>query len=205
MLAALSLLVIGGTDDTRTATLLSDEPLARLSMDVRREMPSVLGGSVDALRASWWVAGVMQPDSVEAVAGVSGGLLEVARERNGSIYDAPGAAVLRGVEAIICSWACFRQGFQDFDGNPEWEDRFVDVLLCEGDYWVGYSGPPVSRYISRAQFDPGSWATATAATELSDPDNPYHVGANMAWWSGAISHPGDSSGWPGCWRRGAGL
>ena len=196
MLAALSLLVIGGTDGFRSTVDIHVRSSngSRDRVPVMADMVSAVEG-LDALR---WVSSTAVGRRVEAVAGASGTEHELAQWQD-DLY------LRTDIQAIICSWACFRQGYRDFNGNPEWEERFIDVLLCEGDYWVGYSGPPVSRYISRAQFDPGSWATATAATELSDPDNPYHVGANMAWWSGAISHPGDSSGWPGCWRRGAGL
>jgi hypothetical protein len=101
------------------------------------------------------------------------------------------------------AWESFRQGYGDRGGVAAWEDHFVDdVLPCEAGRWTGYYGPPVSRYISRAQFHPGSWATTTSATGLSDPDNPYHVGANVAWWSRNISHPGSLGGWAECWKRG---
>jgi hypothetical protein len=57
-------------------------------------------------------------------------------------------------------------------------------------------------YISRYQFTPGSWSTASRATGYSDPNDPYSVGRNVAWWIDAISDPGSTAGWPNCWHQG---
>ena len=110
----------------------------------------------------------------------------------------------QAVEAIICAdpWACFRQGYRDFDGNPEWEDRFVDVIdTCESrdNEW----DDTYPLYISRAQFHPDSWERVVDATGLSNSASPYHVGGNIAWWSNTID-PSGSAGWgglngEGCW------
>ncbi|KKK80217.1 hypothetical protein LCGC14_2825680, partial [marine sediment metagenome] len=73
-----------------------------------------------------------------------------------------------GAPAIICAdpWDCFRQGYRDFGGNPEWEDRFVDVIeSCESE---GHSwADTYPLYISRAQFHPESWRRAVGATQLT--------------------------------------
>jgi hypothetical protein len=100
--------------------------------------------------------------------------------------------------------ALFAQGYLDHGGDPALLDHLlVNVLPCEGgptfrnDYGNGY--------ISRAQFHPGSWATAARYTGLSDGANPYHVGANVAVWIrliGGGSAAGTTSGWPVCWWRG---
>lgn len=97
-------------------------------------------------------------------------------------------------------WAAFVRGYRDYGGNPEWEDHFTYVVLpCESSYWGGWYP---NGYISRAQFDPGSWATASRATGRGNPKDPYDIGANVAWWSNAIEHPGGSGGWPTCWLVG---
>lgn len=98
----------------------------------------------------------------------------------------------------------FRQGYRDFGGNPAWEEHFVtDVILgCENSTYGWVWHPEASHYITVAQFHPASWATAARATELDDPNDPYHVGAAVAWWSNAIEHPGGTGGWPTCWWEG---
>ena len=94
----------------------------------------------------------------------------------------------------------FADGFRAWGGREEWLEHFVnDVLPCESSEWGGWYD---NGYVSRGQFDPGSWATAVGNTGLSDPTNPYAVGAAIAWWSNAIEHPGSTGGWPTCWWRG---
>lgn len=154
----------------------------------------------DAAATSW--AGRVAPRSrwsgagVAAVEGATGGLEGEARASRRE------ASADRGtVDAIICApWDCFRQGYQDFGGNPEWEDRFVDVIdTCESRNHKWDDTYPL--YASRAQFHPDSWRRVVDATGLSDPASPYHVGGNVAWWSNAID-PGGTGGWPVCWWRG---
>jgi hypothetical protein len=101
--------------------------------------------------------------------------------------------------------AAFRAGYRDYGGNPAWEEHLVtDVILeCEnrgrGWFWDWTLG---DFYWSVAQFHPDSWARAAALSGLGDPTNPYHVGANVAWWSNAIEHPGGTGGWATCWWQG---
>ena len=97
-------------------------------------------------------------------------------------------------------WAAFADGYRAWGGREEWLEHFVnDVLPCESSEWGGWYD---NGYVSRAQFAPGSWATAVGHTGLSDPTDPYAVGAAVAWWSAAIEHPGSTSGWATCWWRG---
>ncbi len=108
------------------------------------------------------------------------------------------AQVELGPVARAEDWRLFRQGYRDFGGNPEWEDRFVDVIdTCESEGHGWADTYPL--YISRAQFHPGSWATAVGVTKLTDPSDPYHVGAAVAAWSELISHPGGTGGWAAFW------
>lgn len=98
----------------------------------------------------------------------------------------------------------FAAGYLDHGGDPSLLAHLLaNVLPCEGgptfrnDYGNGY--------ISRAQFHPGSWATAVRHTGLNDGANPYHVGANVATWIrliGGAGPAGTTSGWPVCWHRG---
>jgi len=110
-----------------------------------------------------------------------------------------------GREAPEDADAAFLQGYRDFGGRPEWERHFVDDVIpnCEnygrpdsGWYWDWSMG---DVHLSAAQFHPNSWGRAAQLTGLSDPTNLYHVGANVAAWSNAISHPGGTGGWPYCW------
>ena len=95
--------------------------------------------------------------------------------------------------------AAFSAGYLDHGGNPAWLAHFLyDVAPCEGGpaWGIGDYG---NGYVSRLQFHPQSWATAVAHTGLSNPVDPYHVGANVAWWSNASDSPEGTGGWPHCW------
>ena len=106
---------------------------------------------------------------------------------------------VRGM-ATEADWLRFLSGYRDWGGREEWLRHFVeDVLPCESGEWGAWYA---NGYVSRAQFDPGSWATAIQHTGLDDPADPYHVGAAVAWWGNNIAHPGGSGGWPTCWWRG---
>ena len=112
----------------------------------------------------------------------------------------------RSVPAVANTEAArFSRGYLDYGGRADWLAHFVNDVIpgCEnkGYGWVWH--PEASAYVSVAQFDSGSWATASANTGLSDPWDLYHVGANVAQWSNAINHPGSSGGWPHCWWVGA--
>ncbi len=107
--------------------------------------------------------------------------------------------VRQGAErgSLTEAWQRFSDGYAAYQGEPAWLAHFVNVVLpCESSEWGGWYS---NGYVSRAQFSPGSWATAVQHTALADPTDPYHVGANVAYWSGAIDHPGSSAGWPTCW------
>ena len=105
--------------------------------------------------------------------------------------------------AVVDGDAAFIAGYLDHGGNPAWQAHFLyDVAPCEGGPTWGIADYG-NGYISRLQFHPGSWATAATHTGLWDGADPYHVGANVAWWSGAIDHPGTTSGWPYCWWVGS--
>ena len=103
--------------------------------------------------------------------------------------------------AIVLGDGAFLQGYRDFGGNAAWEAHFLnDVLPCESGHWG--QDWYANGYRSRAQFHPGSWATASAITGQIDGSDPYAVGANVAVWSNLIAHPGSTAGWPTCWWRG---
>ena len=94
-------------------------------------------------------------------------------------------------------WQQFREGYLAEGGTPAWLEHFVNVVLpCESSYWGAYYD---NGYVSRAQFDRGSWARSVEHTSLADPTDPFHVGVNVAYWSGVIDHPGTRNGWPTCW------
>lgn len=89
----------------------------------------------------------------------------------------------------------FIRGYRDLGGNPAWETRFTQqVIPCESG-WEWQRGD--SFHVSVAQFSPASWATASKATGLADPESLYHVGANVAWWSSEVG-PEPPGGWS-CW------
>ncbi len=158
-------------------------------------MRTLWNGELDDAAPSWWTAYRPSPGRVEA--GLAREIYASPRNISSVPQLLPSAS--GSVEAIICpdEWACFRQGYQDFGGRPEWEDRFVDVVIpCESEWQVD----PAGRYLGLAQFAPDSWATAGVATGLTDYRNPYHQGANVAWWSNATD-PGGSGGWAECWKR----
>lgn len=103
-------------------------------------------------------------------------------------------------------WGRFERGYLESGGRPEWLTHFVkDVLPCEGGAWAGYYGQ--NGYWTRAQFSLDTWETIVGMFSVIDQrrvaDDPYFVGQAVAWWSSVISYPGDSSGWPTCWWRGA--
>ena len=88
--------------------------------------------------------------------------------------------------------ASFLAGYRDHGGNPALERHFVDsVIPCESG-WEWERGD--SFHLSVAQFHPKSWATAAEATGLADPENLYHVGAAVAWWSNEVG-PEAPAGW----------
>jgi hypothetical protein len=96
----------------------------------------------------------------------------------------------------------FAAGYRDAGGPPQLLDHFVaNVLPCEGgaswDYPVGHA----SGYVSRAQFHPGSWATARRHVDV-DPTDPYEVGYAVGRWLQLIDEPGGTGGWPVCYWRG---
>lgn len=97
----------------------------------------------------------------------------------------------------------FMAGYLEFDGPARWADRFAhNVLSCEANDWgTWYS----NGFVTRAQFTHRSWSIASSRTGLTDPANPYHVGAAVAVWTNLIlaegSHPGSDAGWPVCFWR----
>ena len=93
----------------------------------------------------------------------------------------------------------FVAGFLDYGGDAGVVDHAYRVVTeCEGSRWAGYYGTP---YWSRAQFSSDTWAKVTRATGLTNPDDPYATGANMATWIAMIGSnaAGTRSGWPNCW------
>lgn len=96
---------------------------------------------------------------------------------------------------IICTydWDCFFQGYRDAGG--QYPERLIDAMVqCESSWQLD----PGGYHLGLAQFAPGTWATVSAITGLTLPDNPYHQGYNVAVWSSMIS-PGTTAGWPYCW------
>jgi len=91
----------------------------------------------------------------------------------------------------------FARGYTDAGGPPAYLDHFINDVIGDCEYgWEPYY--PKNEYLSRAQFNAGSWATAGGG----DPADDYTVGRNVAHWVGLISEPGGSGGWPVCWWRG---
>ena len=160
-------------------------------MDVRREMQRVFGRPVDA--ALTRTQRPPRPVSIRLIPVLA----------HTVVLPTPGRDNLDRVGTIQAGTVernAFRQGYQDYMGNPVWEDRFIDVILnCENKTYGWVWRPSASSYITVAQFHPDTWARASAATGLDDPYNLYHVGAAVAYWSVSIEHPGASGGWPGCW------
>ena len=74
-----------------------------------------------------------------------------------------------------------------------------NVAPCEGgpDWSIANYG---NGYVSRFQFNAGSWSTVARATGFRDGTDPYAVGANVAWWITHIKDPGSTEGWPTCWH-----
>ena len=86
-------------------------------------------------------------------------------------------------------------GYRDAGGREDYLAHIVGAVIpCEYG-WEPYV--KVNYYESRAQFDPGSWATAGGG----DPADDYTVGRNVANWIAMIDDPGSTSGWPTCWWR----
>lgn len=86
----------------------------------------------------------------------------------------------------------FRNGYLAANGDARYLAHLIDdVIPCEYG-WGEYV--KVNQYESRAQFDPGSWASAGGG----DPADDYQVGANVARWIAMIDEPGGPGGW-GCW------
>lgn len=71
-------------------------------------------------------------------------------------------------------------------------------MWCEGRAfnWDWHWGD--SFHVSVIQFSRGTWDTVSRATGLTDPENLYHVGANVAYWSRVVD-PASSGGWEDCW------
>ena len=115
--------------------------------------------------------------------------------------DQPELPILQAATILEQEDGAFLQGYRDYGGNPAWEAHWLlDVLPCESGHWG--QDWYANGYRSRAQFHPGSWATASAITGQIDGSDPYAVGANVAAWSNLIAHPGSTAGWPTCWWRG---
>ena len=120
----------------------------------------------------------------------------------GAVPTAPDGG-LSAVRAVVCAadpeCAAFTAGFLYYGGALGIVGHaYLVVTECEGSQWAGYYGTP---YWSRAQFSGDTWAKVIAATGLTDPDDPYSTGANMAAWIGmiGIEAAGTRSGWPTCW------
>ena len=107
--------------------------------------------------------------------------------------DTPELPPLRAGEGLpSLPIAAFIRGYRDLGGNRAWERRFIEVVIpCENGWHWDWGQ---SFHLSVAQFEPGSWATAAEATGLADPENLYHVGAAVAWWSNEVG-PEAPAGW----------
>lgn len=87
----------------------------------------------------------------------------------------------------------FFQGYRDAGGIYE-EAHIYRVIRCESN-WNQYSQ---GAHLGLAQFNPGTWATISADTGLTDWTDPYSQGANMATWAMRFENPGATQ-WPWCW------
>lgn len=92
-------------------------------------------------------------------------------------------------------------GYRTFGGPPEWEDDFWErVIRCESTWQIEPGNP---SYIGPMQWDPGSWATASGYTGLTDRYSWYAHGAATAVW---VTHfgvdPSGTGGWYHTWRYG---
>jgi hypothetical protein len=97
----------------------------------------------------------------------------------------------------------FAAGYLDHGGPPGYLRHLLDdVRPCEGEWWIVYD----NGYMSALQFTPGTWAGVARKTQLWDPLDPYHVGANVAALINDLERagrsPGSTGGWPTCWWRG---
>lgn len=118
------------------------------------------------------------------------------------------ATALGGVQAApSCPWTpddcAFAQGYLDGAGPERYLRHLVeDVRPCEGEWGVVYG----NGYRSAFQFTAGTWAAMARRTDLWDPMDPYHVGANVAALINDLERrrvsPGSTGGWPTCWWRG---
>lgn len=109
--------------------------------------------------------------------------------------------------AFLDAWRCgtpqdcrFADGYIEHGGPAvHLQHLLEDVAPCEG-------GPDWSvanydnGYVSRFQFNSGSWSTASKATGFKNANDPYEVGVNVAWWITHIKDPGSTEGWPTCWH-----
>lgn len=87
----------------------------------------------------------------------------------------------------------FVEGF--VEGGGEGVPHIRRLVWCESRWKIKTGG----QFLGLAQFHTGTWATASRATGLNDPFNPYHQGYNTAYWIGALANPGGIGGWPSCW------
>lgn len=168
---------------------------------VCQEVRAVLDGYAALLADSVaWAMAVATP-TPEATATPrphdSGAAVQQGRADSGNGGDGNEASAGGGVAAFIA-------GYRDYGGNEAWLEHFIyDVMPCEGgEQWHQFGDYSSSGYISPAQFHPGSWASAAAATGHADSHSGYDVGANVAWWSNNVSDPWGSGGWPVCGHRG---
>ncbi len=91
------------------------------------------------------------------------------------------------------TWGCFFWGYRD-GGAPYPEERIDAMIQCESSWRID----PGGSHYGLAQFDPGTWATVSAITGLTDWLDPYQQGFNTATWASLID-PGNRAGWPTCW------
>lgn len=98
-----------------------------------------------------------------------------------------------GVGALV---AAFLAGYRFGGGDPQWEQRVLNMIGCES----GWQLDPPGVHLGPAQFAPGTWETVAGISGLWDYTNPYHAGYNVAVWMGMIAPSyGSSQGWPNCW------
>lgn len=102
-------------------------------------------------------------------------------------------------EGVRDGWqARFRAGYLAAGGDPALLAHLLrDVEPCE---WGKGGWHPGNGYLSRFQFEAGSWRRAGGG----DPADDEQVGGNVARWIGLIgvAAAGTSAGWPVCWWRG---
>ncbi len=126
----------------------------------------------------------------------------VQRLESQRVADAPRSpappVAAAGPDGVGDEWTAFRQGFLDYGGSPAEVAHYVRIIdTCESPGY-GWAADYTNGYVSRAQFNPGTWRATAQITGLADYHDAYAVGANVATLT-RIADP--RTQWPVCYWR----